>query len=235
MMNVEIWSDVMCPFCYIGKKHFEAALAQLDFKDQINVTWKSFQLDPTLPTAGTDTSTAEYLEKRKGLPRAQIDAMLAHLKQSGAQAGITFNQDKAIPANTFRAHRLIHFAQQQGKGNEMEEALFQAHFTDGKNVGDPEVLAALAESIGLDKKEVLDFLQTGAATEAVNKDIQEAQQLGISGVPFFVLDRKYAVSGAQPVESFVAALTQTYEESQPKLEMKGNPNADACGPDGCAL
>lgn len=234
-MKVEIWSDVMCPFCYIGKKHFEEALAQLPFKDQIEVEWKSFQLDPSLPLEGASVSTAEYLEKRKGYPRQQIDSMLAHLKQSGAQAGIEFNQEKAIPVNTFRAHRLIHFAQQRGKGNDMEEALFHAHFTGGQNVGDVETLATLAAETGLDKKEVTDFLHTEAQTEAVNKDIEEAQQLGISGVPFFVLDRKYAVSGAQPVAAFVGALTQAFEESRPKFEMKGDPGADACGPDGCAL
>lgn len=234
-MNVEIWSDVMCPFCFIGKKHFEAALAQVPFKDQINVTWKSFQLDPTLPVTGATLSAAEYLAQKKGFPKEQVAAMQAQLTQSGKASGIDFRWDTSIPANTFRAHRLIHFAQQKGKGNDLEEALFQAHFTDGKNVGDIETLASLAAGIGLDKKEVTDFLHSDAESEAVKRDIQEAQELGVNGVPFFVLDRKYAVSGAQPIEAFVEALTQTYQESQPKFATKGDPDAGACGPDGCVL
>lgn len=234
-MKVEIWSDVMCPFCYVGKKHFENALAQLPFKDKIEVEWKSFQLDPTLPVDGTSESTIEYLVKRKGMPKEQIEGMMNHLDQAGSAVGIEFKQDISIPVNTFRAHRLIHFAQSHGKGNEMEEALFFAHFTAGKNVGDIEVLTELATSIGLNKEEVLALLQSEAQTQEVKNDIDEAQTLGISGVPFFVVDRKYGISGAQPIDTFAEALTQAYEESQPKFEMKGDQDANACGPEGCEM
>ena len=234
-MKVEIWSDVMCPFCYVGKKHFENALAQLPFKDKIEVEWKSFQLDPTLPVEGASQSTLDYLVNRKGMPKEQIEGMMHHLDQSGAAVGIEFRQDIAIPVNTFRAHRLIHFAQSKGKGNEMEEALFFAHFTAGKNVGDLEVLTDLATSIGLNKDEVVALLQSEEQTQEVKNDIEEAQALGISGVPFFVVDRKYGISGAQPIDTFAEALTQAYEESQPKFEMKGDQDANACGPDGCEI
>ncbi|MDR0224679.1 MAG: DsbA family oxidoreductase [Myroides odoratus] len=234
-MKVEIWSDVMCPFCYVGKKHFENALAQLPFKDKIEVEWKSFQLDPTLPVEGASESTLDYLVKRKGMPKEQIEGMMHHLDQSGAAVGIEFRQDIAIPVNTFRAHRLIHLAQSHGKGNEMEEALFFAHFTAGKNVGDLEVLTELATSIGLNKEEVVALLQSDEQTQEVKNDIEEAQALGISGVPFFVVDRKYGISGAQPIDTFAEALTQAYEESQPKFEMKGDQDANACGPDGCEI
>ncbi|WP_353103362.1 DsbA family oxidoreductase [Myroides odoratus] len=234
-MKVEIWSDVMCPFCYVGKKHFENALAQLPFKDKIEVEWKSFQLDPTLPVEGASESTLDYLVKRKGMPKEQIEGMMHHLDQSGAAVGIEFRQDIAIPVNTFRAHRLIHLAQSHGKGNEMEEALFFAHFTAGKNVGDLDVLTDLATSIGLNKEEVVALLQSEEQTQEVKNDIEEAQALGISGVPFFVVDRKYGISGAQPIDTFAEALTQAYEESQPKFEMKGNQDANACGPDGCEI
>ncbi|MGQ8867483.1 DsbA family oxidoreductase [Myroides sp. TSA_177.3] len=234
-MKVEIWSDVMCPFCYVGKKHFENALAQLPFKDKIEVEWKSFQLDPTLPVEGASESTLDYLVKRKGMPKEQIEGMMHHLDQSGAAVGIEFRQDIAIPVNTFRAHRLIHLAQSHGKGNEMEEALFFAHFTAGKNVGDLEVLTDLATSIGLNKEEVVALLQSDEQTQEVKNDIEEAQALGISGVPFFVVDRKYGISGAQPIDTFAEALTQAYEESQPKFEMKGDQDAKACGPDGCEI
>ncbi|MGG5577300.1 DsbA family oxidoreductase [Myroides sp. C15-4] len=234
-MKVEIWSDVMCPFCYVGKKHFENALEQLPFKDKIEVEWKSFQLDPTLPVEGASESTVEYLVKRKGMPKEQIEGMMNHLQQAGAAVGIDFRQDIAIPVNTFRAHRLIHFAQQHGKGNEMEEALFFAHFTAGKNVGDLEVLTALATEIGLNKEEVVALLQSETQTQEVRNDIDEAQALGISGVPFFVVDRKYGISGAQPIDTFAEALTQAFEESQPKFEMKGDQDANACGPEGCEI
>ncbi|MDM1045331.1 DsbA family oxidoreductase [Myroides sp. 1354] len=234
-MKVEIWSDVMCPFCYVGKKHFENALEQLPFKDKIEVEWKSFQLDPTLPIEGASQSTIDYLVNRKGMPKEQIEGMMNHLQQAGAAVGIDFKQDISIPVNTFRAHRLIHFAQSKGKGNEMEEALFLAHFTEGKNVGKMEVLTELATSIGLDKEEVVALLSSENQTQEVKNDIEEAQALGISGVPFFVVDRKYGISGAQPIDTFAEALTQAYEESQPKFEMKGNSDANACGPDGCEI
>ncbi|MVX35565.1 DsbA family oxidoreductase [Myroides sp. LoEW2-1] len=234
-MKVEIWSDIMCPFCYVGKKHFESALAALPFKDKITVEWKSFQLDPTLPAEGADISTKEYLVQRKGMPMEQVEGMLNHLKQAGESVGIVFNQDKSIPVNTFRAHRFIHFAQEQGKGNEAEEALFYAHFTAGKNVGNVDELVSLGEQIGLDATAVRAFLLTDEQSDEVKADIVEAQTLGISGVPFFVLDRKYGISGAQPVEAFVEALTQAYQESQPGFEMKGDNGAGACGPDGCEI
>lgn len=234
-MKVEIWSDVMCPFCYVGKKNFENALVQLPFADKIEVEWKSFQLDPDLPVEGLDMSTKDYLAQRKGMPAAQIQGMMDNLQQAGNAVGIDFKQDQSIPVNTIRAHRLIHFAQAQGKGNEAEEALFLAHFTNGKNVGDIEVLVAIAQEIGLNAEEARTFLISDAQLEEVNADIAEARTLGVSGVPFFVLDRKYGVSGAQPTEAFVEALTQAYQESQPKFEMKGGSDAGACGPEGCEI
>ena len=234
-MKIEIWSDVMCPFCYIGKKHFESALEQIDFGDEIEVEWKSFQLDPTLPMDGETTTTRDYLLQKKGMPAQQVDGMMMQLKQSGAQAGIDFQMDRAIPVNTFRAHRFIHYAQNEGKGNEAEEGLFKAHFTDGKNVGDINVLADLAAEIGLNKDEAKAYLQTDDLSMEVKADIHEAQQLGISGVPFFVVDRKYGVSGAQPVQVFVETLKQAYQEAQPKFKMKGDEEAGACGPEGCEI
>ncbi|WP_413512710.1 DsbA family oxidoreductase [Myroides odoratus] len=234
-MKVEIWSDVMCPFCYVGKKHFEDALEQLPFKDKVEVEWKSFQLDPTLPVEGVAESTIDYLVTRKGMPKEQIEGMMTQLQQAGLAVDIDFRQDISIPVNTFRAHRLIHFAQSKGKGNEMEEALFYAHFTAGKNVGQIEVLTEIATNIGLNKEEVIALLTSEAHTQEVKNDIDEAQTLGISGVPFFVIDRKYGISGAQPVDTFAEALTQAFEESQPKFEMKGNPDANACGPEGCEI
>ncbi len=234
-MKVEIWSDIICPFCYIGKKHLEKALEQLSFKDKADIEWKSFQLDPSLPLEGLSISTTEYLIKHKGMPEQQIVGMLEYLKQKGAEAGINFRQDISIQANTFRAHRLIHFAQEREKGNEMEEALFAAHFSEGKNIGSIQLLTELAENIGLNKTEVIEFLNSEQKTEEVRKDIKEAQALGIHGVPFFVIDRKYGVSGAQPIEIFVEALTQAYREGQHKFKMAGKQNNGVCENDNCRV
>jgi predicted DsbA family dithiol-disulfide isomerase len=234
-MKIEIWSDVVCPFCYIGKKHFEKALEQLSFKDKIKIEWKSFQLDPSLPVAGLSISTTEYLIKHKGMSAQQIDGMLEYLKQKGAEVGIDFRQDISIQANTFTAHRLIHFVQSKGKGNEMEEALFSAHFTEGKNVGDIEVLTELAGNIGLNKTEVITFLNSKEKTKEVEKDIQEAQELGIHGVPFFVIDRKYGISGAQPIEIFIETLKKAYQENYPKFEMVETKDDGICEGDNCKI
>lgn len=233
-MKVEIWSDIMCPFCYVGKKNFENALAQLPFKDTIEVEWKSFQLDPTLPEKGLTESTKEYLVKRKGMPEQQIEGMLAHLQSVGNEVGIDFRQDIAIPVNTFKAHRLSHFAQAKGKGNEIEEALFKTHFTEGKNIGNDEVLLNLIEAIGLDRQEAQQLLDSETFKDEVKADIAEAGELGISGVPFFVIDRKYGISGAQPSTAFVDALTQSYQENKQSFEMKGDTD-NVCGPEGCEI
>lgn len=234
-MKVEIWSDIMCPFCYVGKKNFENALANLPFKEQIEVEWKSFQLDPDLPVEGLSISTKSYIADRKGVSVEEIQGMLDHLEEVGKAVDIVFNQDKSIPVNTLKGHRLIHFAHSKGKGNEMKEALLKAHFTDGKNVGDNEVLCEIASQVGFDTKEINNFLNSDVYSKEVNADIEEARVLGVSGVPFFVLDRKYGISGAQPTTTFIEALTTAFEESQPRFEMKEGSSNASCGPDGCDI
>ena len=230
-MKVEIWSDIVCPFCYVGKKHLELALEQLPFKNEVEVIWRSYMLDPSLPVEGLNKTKKAYLVEDKGYSLEQVEGMMKHLEAAGKEIGIDFNHDDLVPVNTLQAHRLTHFAQERGKGNEMEEALFYAHFTAAENVGDKEVLTRLATSIGLEKTEVETLLETNQELEAVQADIEVAKNLGISGVPFFVLDQKYGVSGAQPVEVFVEALTQAYDE---KVELlKTDNTANSCGIDGC--
>ena len=230
-MKVEIWSDIVCPFCYVGKKHLELALEQLPFKNEVEVIWRSYMLDPNLPVEGLNKSKKAYLVEDKGYSLEQVEGMMKHLEAAGKEIGIDFNHDDLVPVNTLQAHRLTHFAQERGKGNEMEEALFYAHFTAAENVGDKEVLTRLATSIGFEKAEVETFLASNQELEAVQSDIEVAKNLGISGVPFFVLNQKYGVSGAQPVEVFVEALTQTYNE---KIELlKTDDTANSCGIDGC--
>jgi predicted DsbA family dithiol-disulfide isomerase len=210
-MKIEIWSDVVCPFCYIGKRRFEQALEQFEHKDMIEVEWKSFQLDPdTQPEPGK--GIYDYLAERKGISRAQSVMMHNGVTKMAAEAGLDYRFDLAKVANTFNAHRLIQFAKSKGIGNEAEEALFRSYFTDGKDIGDTAALAEIGASIGIDKSEVEKMLESNANWEAVEADIREAQQIGVTGVPFFVLDRKYAVSGAQSPETFLQAMRTAWNE-----------------------
>ncbi|MGD1318095.1 DsbA family oxidoreductase [Chryseobacterium sp. 2R14A] len=232
-MKIEIWSDVMCPFCYIGKKNFEQALESLSFKDEVKVEWKSFQLDPTLEHSETKT-TAEYFREKKGFPEEQAKQMTNQVVQMGKASGIDFNFEKALITNTFTAHKLLHLAKKHDKASEMEEELFKAHFLDGKNVGDVETLVSLAVSLGIDADEAKNSLESDQFDYEVNQDILEARNNGISGVPFFILNSKYGVSGAQPAEVLKNALTQTYEETV--VPFKDNTqNNLSCDADGCSI
>lgn len=232
-MIVEIWSDIACPFCYLGKRYFEQALASLSFKDEVKVVKRSFILDPELPEEGLSISSYEYLLERKQLAPEYLEKMLGHLKQTGALVNIDFQQEKAIPANTMRAHRLLQYSIKTGKENTVEEALFKAYFTDGKNIGDIDVLKDIAKQSGLNESAVNTLFEGGQEKETVLQDKATADQLGIGGVPFFVVDHKYGISGAQPIDVFVDTLTQAYNELNPDFEMKGKNKSDVCGPDGC--
>lgn len=231
-MKIEIWSDVMCPFCYIGKNNFEQALQKMSFKDEVEVEWKSFQLDPSLDPKETKT-TFEYFKEKKGFPETQAQQMIGQVSQMGKGAGIDFNFDKALITNTFSAHKLLHLAKKYKKTNEMEEALFIAHFIDGKNVGDLETLISIADSLGIDKDEAQNILTSEEFDDAINKDILEAKNNGVTGVPFFILNGKYAVSGAQPVELFENALQQTYDETVSSKNMTDS--GASCDTDGCEI
>lgn len=232
-MKIEIWSDVICPFCYIGKNNFEAALATLPFKGEVKVEWKSFQLDPSLDPKET-RNTFDYLREKKGLPEIQAQQMLSQVKQMGAGAGIDFDFEKALITNTFSAHKTLHLAKKYSRSNEMEEALFIAHFIDGKNVGDHETLTALAASLGIDQEETRQVLSSNTYDAEIADDIEEARVNGVSGVPFFILNGKYAVSGAQPAELFVNALQQTYDETVAPLKIQTG-NSASCDADGCKI
>ncbi len=231
-MKIEIWSDVMCPFCYIGKNNFEQALEKLPFKNEVEVEWKSFQLDPTLDPLQPQ-NTIEYFKEKKGLPADQTSQMIGQVAQMGKGAGIDFNFEKALIINTFSAHKLLHLAKKHGKANEMEEALFIAHFIDGKNVGDLEELISLAEKSGIDQEEARQALTSDQFDNEVNQDIQEAKNNGISGVPFFILNGKYAVSGAQPIEVFADALQQAYKETVSAFKDLSKEGGAACDINGC--
>jgi predicted DsbA family dithiol-disulfide isomerase len=232
-MKVEIWSDVMCPFCYIGKRRFESALQQFGHKEDIEIEWKSFQLNPDLETDPV-TNIDQYLADKKGWTIDYAQQMNAHVTQMAAEVGLTYNFDKAIVANSFNAHRFSHFAKSYGLGLEAEEQLFKAYFTDGKNIDDKKTLINLGTQIGLDAVEVKQVLDSNTYADEVKYDIEQASYLGIKGVPFFVMNNKYGVSGAQAVPVFEQTLSKAFaewqqENAKPQLEIIEGPT---CGTDG---
>ncbi|QHC86189.1 disulfide bond formation protein DsbA [Empedobacter brevis] len=210
-MKIEIWSDVICPFCYIGKRNFETALEQFADKKNIEVIWKSFQLDPAIPEVATESYT-DYLVKRKGMAVEQVQGMLANVTQMATQVGLDYRLDQSVIVNSLKAHQLIQFAKSKNLGNEAEERLFKAFFIEGKNIADTETLAQLGKDFGLDESEIKANLEDEKYKYETAQDIQEAQNLGVNGVPFFVFDRKYAVSGAQPAEAFLETLNKSFTE-----------------------
>jgi predicted DsbA family dithiol-disulfide isomerase len=210
-MKVEIWSDVMCPFCYIGKRKFEAALNQFPEKENIQIIWKSFQLSPDMKT-DPGKNINQFLAAHKGITLQEAKHMNDYVTQLAAKVGLVYDFDKAIVANSFNAHRLVHFAKHHGKQNEAEEQLFKAYFTDGKNTDDIATLIKLGTEIGLDATALKTVLETDKYAEDVKADIQEAHQIGVRGVPFFVFDRKYAVSGAQESPVFLQTLEKSFAE-----------------------
>lgn len=211
-MKVEIWSDIMCPFCYIGKRHFEAALKEFPHSDKLQIEWKSFQLDPTIPKMEERVDVYQYLADKKGMSLEQSKSLHQNVIQMANNAGLEYNFDIAVVGNSKDAHRLIQFAKTKGLGDPAEEALFKAYFTDGKNMADMKDLIEIGTSIGLDSNELTSILESDAFAYEMMQDIQEAQKIGVQGVPFFVFDRKYAVSGAQPVEAFLQTLEKVYSE-----------------------
>lgn len=209
-LKIEIWSDVMCPFCYIGKRKIEKALDEFPQKEKIEIEWKSFQLDPTTKSQ-PGKSTYDYLAEKYGRDRQWSIEMHANVTDQAKTEGLEYNFDKAIIANSFDAHRLSHLAKKYGKGNELEELIFKAYFTEGKDVSEIETLVELGKNVGLDETEIRTMLASNLFKDAVQNDIIEAQQIGVRGVPFFVLDRKYAISGAQPKEVFTETLEKAWE------------------------
>lgn len=204
----------MCPFCYIGKRRFEKALQNFEHKNKIEVVWKSFQLNPNTVTDPT-LNVTESLAKSKGWSMEQAREMSSHVSKMAAAEGLTFNFDKAVVANSFNAHRLLQFAKTLGKGDALKEELLHAYFTDGKNTDDAETLIALAAKAGLPEAETKQVIADKTRfAEEVRYDIYESQQLRIQGVPFFVLDRKYGISGAQELPVFEQNLAQAYTEWQ---------------------
>ena len=238
-MKVEIWSDVVCPWCYIGKRRFEAALAEFPHRDQVEVEWKAFELDPTSVSAPADTvvgprDQATRLAEKYGTDVDSAQRMVDNVVAQAAADGLEYRLDRAVPANTVDAHQVIHLGGLRGVQDAVQERLLRAYFTEGEAVGDPETLVRLAAEAGLDAEEVRAVLGKGRYVGAVRADEAEAQALGIRGVPFFVVDRKYGVSGAQPADVLRQVLDRAWSERAPLIPVVAG-GADVCGPEGCAV
>ncbi|MEP7128373.1 MAG: DsbA family oxidoreductase [Chitinophagales bacterium] len=210
-MKVEIWSDVMCPFCYIGKRKFETALNSFDHRAEVEIEWKSFQLSPDMKT-DPNTNINQFLSDHKGISIEQAQKMNSRVTEMAKQVGLVYDFEKSVVANSFNAHRFSHFAKQHGKQEEAEEKLFAAYFTEGKNIDDYTTLIALGIEMGLDADALKTALENKSFTAEVNADLEEARRLRVNGVPFFVFDRKYAVSGAQDSKVFAEVLEKSFGE-----------------------
>jgi predicted DsbA family dithiol-disulfide isomerase len=211
-LTVEIWSDVVCPWCYIGKRRFEAALEAFEHRDEVTVMWRSFELDPAAPSAVEGTAT-ERLAAKYGMSIERAEGLHRDMTERAAAEGLEFRFDLAQSGNTFDAHRLIHLAATYGHQAAAKERLMRAYFTEGAAISDPETLIGLMAEAGVDAGEARDVLLTDRFAEDVREDEQLAGQLGIQGVPFFVLDRRFGVSGAQPPEALVQALERAWGEA----------------------
>jgi predicted DsbA family dithiol-disulfide isomerase len=210
-VEIEIWSDVMCPFCYIGKRHLEESL-KLFPDTPVRISWKSFQLDPTIsPQPGKDVYS--YLAERKGMSVDQSRSLHADVAKRAAAVGLDYQFDKTIIANSWKAHRMIQLAKQKGHDDQIEERLFLAYFTRGEDLNDENTLMRLGVEIGLNPLDIREAISTDIFDDAIRSDIQEAQEFGVRGVPFFVFNRKYAISGAQPVEVFTETIQAVIQES----------------------
>lgn len=237
-MKIEIWSDFTCPFCYIGKRKLEEALSHFPYKDKVEVEFKSYQLDPTAsPYTGQDFYES-MAPKFGGVKQAR--RMMVGIVNQAKEEGLDFRFDTMKPTNTFKAHRLTKLAKKYNKDTEVTEKLLYANFTESKDVGNEEVLLEIATAVGIDEKEALSVLQdeTNYAQD-VNEDIAEARDLGVSGVPYFIFNRKYALSGAQPSEVFTQALERVWEEEKeiPQFETltPENESGGVCDNDDCEI
>lgn len=233
-LKIQIWSDIMCPFCYIGKRKIEEALTQFKNKESVIIEWKSFQLDPNFVATPNENIVDHLAEKyRKDTDWAQT--MIDNMTENAKRSGLDFHFEKAILANSLNAHRLLHLAKKHKVSNELKELLFKAYLTDGKNVNDWDTLKNIGLEVGLEISEIEQLIHSNAYTKEVQQDQQQAQAIGITGVPFFVFDNKYAVSGAQPTDVFLKTLEKTWEDGEftAPIKIQNTTETNSCTIDGC--
>jgi predicted DsbA family dithiol-disulfide isomerase len=228
-MHVEIWSDIACPWCYIGKRRFEAALARFEHRDGVRVTWRSFELDPAAP-AVREEDAATHLARKYGTSRDQAQGMQDRLTRLAAEEGLDYRLDRLRLGSTLDAHRLVHLGAEHGIQDATKEGLFKAYLEEGRALGEHATLRAVANDVGLPAGEVADLLAGDLFTDAVCEDEETARRLGIAAVPFFVVDRALGVAGAQPGDVLLEMLRQGWERRTPLAATGGG---ESCGVDGC--
>jgi len=233
-VKVDIWSDVVCPWCYIGKRRFEAALARFPHRDAVEVVWRSFELDPHAPRHYTE-GAADHLAAKYGISRDEALARHADVARLAAEEGVSFRFELAQSGNTFDAHRLLHLAADRGLGGPAKERLLAAYFSEGEPIGDPETLVRLVAEVGVAADDARAVLLSDAYAEAVRADEREAAMLGISGVPFFVVDGRYGISGGQSAELIAHALEQAWAEAHPSAALTPVGAGATCSDDSCAV
>lgn len=242
-MRIDVWSDVVCPWCYIGKVRLEKALTQFEAANpgaDIEVVWRSFELDPTAPTVPVET-VAESLGRKYGGGSDGGRTMIERVEAVAAEEGMIWRHHSSLRVNTVSAHRLLHWALHEGGvgvQGQLKQALLAAYFEQERNVADVDTLVEIATSVGLDAARAREVVESNEFADEVEADVRQAAALGATGVPFFVVDQKYGISGAQPVEFFSQVIERAWSESQPAIAVlspEGTTDADACGPDGCAI
>ncbi|SNS03373.1 Predicted dithiol-disulfide isomerase, DsbA family [Geodermatophilus saharensis] len=230
-MRIEVWSDVVCPWCYIGKRRLEAALARFPHRDSVEVVWRSFQLDPSVPEGETHP-TLPALAAKYGRPVEEMRAMMRHVEETAAGEGLRYRLEDGVGGNTLLAHELLHLAADRGVQGEVKERLLHAYFEEARPVFDVDSLAALAVEAGLDEAEVRAALADHRYRPAVLEDARTAQALGATGVPFFVVDRRYGAAGAQPADLLLQLLERAWADAHPLATV---PAAEGCEGDSCVV
>lgn len=233
-LKVQIWSDIMCPFCYIGKRRIEEALSQFEHKEAVEIEWKSFELDASF-IPSTDDNLAEHLAEKYRKDTDWAQNMLDNMTQNAKTAGLDFHFEKAVLANSHNAHRLLHLAKKHNLANELEELLFKAYLTEGKDLNNLDTLSELGIEIGLEAEAITQVLHSDAYSKEVKQDIHQANTIGVQGVPFFVFDNKYAISGAQPATAFLQTLEKVWQEGQfdSKVTLLNTSTDNSCDINGC--
>jgi predicted DsbA family dithiol-disulfide isomerase len=234
-MRVEIWSDVVCPWCYVGKRNFEAALSRFEHRDDVEVIWRAFELDPSAP-AEREGDYVAHLARKYGMSVEQARKMIETMSATGAKAGVSLDFDRARPGNSFDAHRLIHLAGQQGVQDAVKERFLRATFTDGEPIGDRDALLRLAVEAGLPQADAASVLANDVFAAEVRAEESLALELGISAVPFFVIDRTFGIPGAQPPDVILGALERAWHKTAHPLESADTAAAaPGCDGDACAI
>jgi predicted DsbA family dithiol-disulfide isomerase len=233
---VEIWSDIVCPWCYIGKRRFETALEQFEHADEVEVRWRSFELDPHAPFRRSG-SMAEHIAAKYGTAVGEAAERLKQLDRLAEKDGLSYDLARTQGGNTFAAHRLIHLGYEKdaATGAALKEALLDAYFTQLRPVSEPEVLQEIGTQAGLDAEEVAELIDGDRFAGEVRRDEADAAALGCTGVPFFVIDRAFAVPGAQDPDTFLAVLRRAWDRSHPSLQIVDGAQGSVCSDDSCAL